>query len=666
MLESLDARCEACSESLQVGADELFEFDPRCPACAGLLVLELEGPAVRPTFDYRVPYVPPPPAESRDDGAPSMVETAVAAAFAPAASAAPPPASQDTTSLIESAVSAAYARTGPAGFGSTPVPPVHDDAAPTTRFERTPTPPLDDDDEDAAEAERDDLSDSQPLDPYEAAARALDSVMTESVRKTRKARRLSSESADSAPSDVSSVSDVSSAEEELDGLVEVVQMPVGGSTGRGSRTYERDQLLARRVGEGGDPPSGTIDLDWLALIEDAPLDEDDASVSRVIITLPESAAPSEDASDDQVRQFQEAVERLEQGTSSDLTNLLTPEERARAAQDTRGWGDGEEPPETRAWPPGEADDEPPTKPGWRAEEKRDETTKPWKKETLDDKPEDDTADWDGDPDDKTVEWVRPQKKAKAADEDDGPDTRSWPDPNAADDDPPTTSAPRRPSSRSRLESTQALEVDTQALASAAQRRAYQDLYRQLYAGKNGDAPRTLMVTSPCDADGKSTVAANLALVLARQHAGGAVLIDADPLGGGLLKTFGVRARKEGLLEALQQDDEPEGYARPLKVDAPLDLVPLGIPSSDAQDLLASGRMKDFLTAVRRDYPDAVVVLDTASAFESSPPALAKEVDGVLLVVRAGATERDQVSRAVQRIGKQRILGLVLNDARGVA
>jgi Mrp family chromosome partitioning ATPase len=521
----------------------------------------------------------------------------------------------------------------------------------------------------SAPTELDDDDDEGPPDPYEEAARLLDRAMTESVRKTRRARRLSSESSDSVDSDVGTLG----AADDLDGLVEVVQVPAGGTSGRGSRTYERDQVMpaADQSGKKGDEtPTGTIDLDWLALIEDAPLDDDGASVSRVIIKLPEAAAPTEGASAEQVRQFHEAVQKLEQGNSSSVGELLSPEDQARADQDTRSWKSD---PETKPFSRDDVDvdDQEVTRPGgWRHGQTRDETTKPWKKESLQPSPapaEDKTADWEGEPDDKTVEWAR--EAAASSD----PETKSWPEKEspptpfpglaAESDEAPTAKHIRPISSRARMESTQALEVHFRLPPSDRQASAYQALFNQLFAGKNGDAPNSLLVTSPAHKDGKTTVAVNLALVAARQLNEGVVLIDADPLGEGVLRAFGIRSRKEGLLEALQGDGDSEEYARPLKVGCPLDLVPLGIPSSDAQDLLCSGRMHDFLKVVQRDFPGALLVIDTAPALEAAPQSLAHEVDGVLLVVRAGATPRQEVARSVEAIGRNRILGVVLNDAR---
>lgn len=176
-----------------------------------------------------------------------------------------------------------------------------------------------------------------------------------------------------------------------------------------------------------------------------------------------------------------------------------------------------------------------------------------------------------------------------------------------------------------------------------------------------------MVTSARPGDGKTTVAANLAVAAAGRLPGrSAVLVDADPRGRGVLHSFGVRTRHDGLLEALRTRSvgvpDPRDFVLQFSLGA-LDVIPLGIPSSDAVELLESDRMVAFLGRLRDAYPGAAIIVDASSVLHAADPlVLARGVDGVVLVVRADRTPRDEVRRAIEVLGSKRVLGLVLNDS----
>ena len=119
---------------------------------------------------------------------------------------------------------------------------------------------------------------------------------------------------------------------------------------------------------------------------------------------------------------------------------------------------------------------------------------------------------------------------------------------------------------------------------------------------------------------------------------------------------------EGLLEALETGAEPSKFVVQFSLGR-LDVIPLGIVGSNAAELIASDMMADFLNSLRQLYPDWVIIVDGSSVLHSADPlALANAVDGVVLVVRAGQTPEDEVSRATELLDRKKILGVVLNDA----
>jgi capsular exopolysaccharide synthesis family protein len=200
-----------------------------------------------------------------------------------------------------------------------------------------------------------------------------------------------------------------------------------------------------------------------------------------------------------------------------------------------------------------------------------------------------------------------------------------------------------------------------------------DDFRQLYqmifharpggahaSGGFGAAPRIVLVTSARRGEGKTTVAANLAVVAARMPGRGALLIGADPRGGDLLRVFGLSMRREGLLEALEGSQDPKRLVMKFKLGN-LDVLPLGVPGSDAAELISSDRLGEVLHGLAARYPTASVIVDGSSVLHAPDPlALARQVDGVVLVVRADETPREDVERARDLLGAERVLGVVLN------
>jgi Mrp family chromosome partitioning ATPase len=93
----------------------------------------------------------------------------------------------------------------------------------------------------------------------------------------------------------------------------------------------------------------------------------------------------------------------------------------------------------------------------------------------------------------------------------------------------------------------------------------------------------------------------------------------------------------------------------------LTLLPAGNPPHNPAELLSSERMADLVHEVSERYRDRFIIID------SPPPkltaetyVLASQVDGVVVVVKYGSTPRDMVAELITRIGKDRILGCVVN------
>ena len=98
----------------------------------------------------------------------------------------------------------------------------------------------------------------------------------------------------------------------------------------------------------------------------------------------------------------------------------------------------------------------------------------------------------------------------------------------------------------------------------------------------------------------------------------------------------------------------------------LSFLPCGANAHTSPELLEPGTLQGVLTQLKRDYD--VIVLDTPPVLVSADAAtLAASSDGVILVVRAGQTDRGAAELARQRVSAAggKVLGAVLNDPDGL-
>ena len=170
---------------------------------------------------------------------------------------------------------------------------------------------------------------------------------------------------------------------------------------------------------------------------------------------------------------------------------------------------------------------------------------------------------------------------------------------------------------------------------------------------------TLVVTSPAAGEGKSTAVANLAVTMA-QSGRRTVLVDCDLRRPSLHELFG-RPMAPGLTNLVLEE---------------LTALPLQATEVDNLWLLTSGptppNPADFLGASRMDRVLAQLAEAADIVLFDAPPVVAAadaailgaKVDGVLLVIQAGRTRRDQSERARELLeqAKVRIVGVALTNA----
>jgi succinoglycan biosynthesis transport protein ExoP len=169
--------------------------------------------------------------------------------------------------------------------------------------------------------------------------------------------------------------------------------------------------------------------------------------------------------------------------------------------------------------------------------------------------------------------------------------------------------------------------------------------------------KTIYVTSTGMSEGKTSVAANLAVILA-QSGKNVVLLDADLRKPNVHRTLGLTNQK-GLSDVFRSKYDIYEVSVNWR-DGNVIVITSGEVPSNPSELLGSKKM-DHILASLGNVAD-VVVIDGPPFLVTDATILANKVDGVLFVIRYGHTRKKIAQEAIKRLGRTeaRILGVVLN------
>lgn len=189
------------------------------------------------------------------------------------------------------------------------------------------------------------------------------------------------------------------------------------------------------------------------------------------------------------------------------------------------------------------------------------------------------------------------------------------------------------------------------------------LTSMLFTTHEGRRPRVIVVTSANPKEGKTTVAANIALALAEVNQQ-VVIVDADLRKPRLQYIFSYD-NLNGLTNLLHDRTYQTGQFRKLIKETPIPNLSLflsGPPTNAAANLLYSPVLAQFLDDLAANFD--TIIIDTPPLLQM-PDAriLGNLADGVILVTRGGVTTKDAAAAVCGRLRSDRIpiLGTVLND-----
>lgn len=168
---------------------------------------------------------------------------------------------------------------------------------------------------------------------------------------------------------------------------------------------------------------------------------------------------------------------------------------------------------------------------------------------------------------------------------------------------------------------------------------------------------TLFVSSAEVQDGKSSVAANLAVIMAQAEKK-VILVDADLRRPNLHNFFGF-PNDYGLSDVFRGKLEIEDSTKEWN-NGMVSVITAGSPPPNPAELLGSKRMSEILEYLKSQAD--IVILDGPPFIVADAPVLASRVDGVLLVVRPGFTHQPALENMVEQIERAgaRVVGVALN------
>jgi succinoglycan biosynthesis transport protein ExoP len=178
---------------------------------------------------------------------------------------------------------------------------------------------------------------------------------------------------------------------------------------------------------------------------------------------------------------------------------------------------------------------------------------------------------------------------------------------------------------------------------------------------SADSPgRLILITSSFAAEGKSTIAANLAISFARRDAK-VLLVDTD-LRRGTLHLKLRTPNREGLSTVLVRSSGESAYQTPVPELPNFTVLPRGPIAPNPGEILASHHMEALLEQWKIEYDH--VILDSAPLLPVADTlSIAPFVDSIVVVVRAATTRKKALLRvkALLRRAHARITGIVVND-----
>lgn len=174
---------------------------------------------------------------------------------------------------------------------------------------------------------------------------------------------------------------------------------------------------------------------------------------------------------------------------------------------------------------------------------------------------------------------------------------------------------------------------------------------------------TVQITGFDPGEGKSLIAANLAISIARDSRQTTLLVDLDFRNPSVHTLMGLGPQTPGLTSYFAREKSLEEILVSPGIDK-LTVLPAGGRVPHAPELIGSPEMEALVRELKERYKDRYVIFDTPP-MNGFPDALvfSEYVDSMILVARAGHTSRISVKNAVDLVPREKVLGVIFNSVK---
>ncbi len=184
-------------------------------------------------------------------------------------------------------------------------------------------------------------------------------------------------------------------------------------------------------------------------------------------------------------------------------------------------------------------------------------------------------------------------------------------------------------------------------------------YRLLkYKLKESTDPRIIGITSPRQGEGKTTAVANLGLALAEGRRVRVMLLDLNLRKPDLTHMFGLPSTGSVAEQLRRKRRDPDTYWDVLELGSRLHMIAGSEPLDNPAALLNSDEVGRLLSDLAEHY-DYVVVDLPAVLVAADVKIVQEQLDGLVLVCRAGSSTRASINSSISQLGRDRIQGLLM-------
>jgi len=189
---------------------------------------------------------------------------------------------------------------------------------------------------------------------------------------------------------------------------------------------------------------------------------------------------------------------------------------------------------------------------------------------------------------------------------------------------------------------------------------FRSLRTRILFPQTGQSARTILVASALPEEGKSFVAANLAINMASALDQHVLLVDCDLRKPSIHTKFGLNGLK-GLSEYLSAGLDLSALLVKTELGK-FTLLPSGDLPQNPSELLTSSKMAALIQELKARYHDRYIILDSPPLMMAPETgAIAKWVDSILIVVKYGNTPMDLVEEMINLLDREKIIGAVINQ-----